>query len=85
MSNLILTLDGSRLGSHYAELGDAKSFEAQATYEQSTVAAARAIVAGELTAPPTVEHLRVLLDWLDVAPRRHAVLARLGKILKVID
>lgn len=68
--NLNLTLDGSRLGSHYAELGDAKSFEAEAAYERATVAAARAIVAGELTEPPTVEHLRVLIDWLDGAQSR---------------
>jgi len=41
--------------------------EAQARYEAAIVEESRAIVAGEHSGVPSVEHLRVLLEWLDGA------------------
>ncbi|MBK1733643.1 hypothetical protein [Thiococcus pfennigii] len=40
---------------------------AQDRYEQRVIAEARAIAAGTSPAAPTVEHLRVVLRWLDGA------------------
>lgn len=45
--------------------GQMRSDEARARYEARIVSEARAIVAGEKECSPTVEHLRVVLDWLD--------------------
>ena len=42
-------------------------YQAQQHYESSVIEQARAIVDGEHSGPPTVEHLRVLLAWLDGA------------------
>ncbi len=38
---------------------------AQARYESMVVKEARAIVDGKIPLPPTKEHLRVVLEWLD--------------------
>jgi hypothetical protein len=46
-------------------IGDAMSCEAQRRYESGIVEEARAIVAGRSTLNITVEHLRVVLSWLD--------------------
>lgn len=45
--------------------GQMRSDETRARYEAQIVSAARAIVASEKDCPPTVEHMRVVLDWLD--------------------
>lgn len=45
----------------------AASAQAQARYESGVIEEARSIVAGENETAPTVEHLRVLLVWLDGA------------------
>ena len=47
--------------------GDYWSGRAQDRYEVRIIEEARAIVAGKSKAAPTVEHLRVLLEWLDGA------------------
>ncbi len=45
--------------------GDYWSGLYQQSYEADIIEEARSIVAGEVNQPPTVEHLRVLLSWLD--------------------
>ncbi len=65
MNQSFLNLDGRSLNPLYMDTGDAQSFEAQSNYERAVVATARAIAAGEVDGPPTREHLRVLLNWLD--------------------
>ena len=40
-------------------------YRARAHYEAAIVDEARAIVAGEHSGKPSVEHLRVLLEWLE--------------------
>ena len=45
----------------------AASAEAQERYESGVIDEARAIVAEEIETAPAVEHLRVLLVWLDGA------------------
>jgi hypothetical protein len=45
----------------------AASAEAQERYESGVIEEARAIVAEDVEMVPTVEHLRVLLVWLDCA------------------
>jgi len=42
-----------------------QSDDARARYEAQIVAEARAIVGGERDSVPSLEHLRVLLEWLD--------------------
>jgi hypothetical protein len=42
-----------------------QAYEAQARYESMVVQEARAIVGERINLPPTKEHLRVLLEWLD--------------------
>jgi hypothetical protein len=46
---------------------DTNSAAEQERYEGNLIEQARAIVDGAHAGPPTVEHLRVLLDWLDGA------------------
>jgi len=48
-----------------ASLGDDQSARACERYETELVAEARAIAQGRSRKPPTGEHLRVLLSWLD--------------------
>jgi hypothetical protein len=45
--------------------GDYWSGLAQDRYEARQIAEARRIVSGELMQTPTVEHVRILLVWLD--------------------
>ena len=45
----------------------AASDAAREAYERGMVEQARAIVAGKIEEPPTLEHMRVLLDRLDSA------------------
>lgn len=47
--------------------GDYWSGVAEYHYERELVEEARDIVAGRSTNPPRVEHLRVLIAWLDGA------------------
>jgi hypothetical protein len=47
--------------------GDYWSGSAQFQYEANIVDEARAIVDGGHAGPPQIEHLRVLLSWLDGA------------------
>jgi len=49
------------------EQSAAASAEAQERYESGVIDEARAIVAEEIETAPSVEHLRVLLVWLDGA------------------
>jgi len=67
-----LYLLGVRRGAQAAledleDQSSAASGAARETYERGVVDQARAIVAGTLEEPPTVEHLRVLLYRLDCA------------------
>ena len=45
--------------------GDFASAAAQDNYEAGVIEEARSIVNGECEAQPAVEHLRILLAWLD--------------------
>lgn len=47
--------------------GDAWSALAREEYEIGVIEEARRLVAGELPGVPSLEHLRVLLTWLDGA------------------
>jgi hypothetical protein len=47
------------------DLGDLASDRARERYEAAVVEEARAIVAGTSQAPPTLEHLRLVLEALD--------------------
>jgi len=47
--------------------GDAWSALAREEYEIEVIEEARRLVAGELPGVPSLEHLRVLLAWLDGA------------------
>ena len=47
--------------------GDAWSALAREKYEMGVIEEARRLVAGELPGVPSLEHLRVLLAWLDGA------------------
>ena len=47
--------------------GDAWSELAREEYEMGLIEEARRLVAGELPGVPSLEHLRVLLAWLDGA------------------
>ncbi len=47
--------------------GDAWSVLAREEYEMGVIEEARRLVAGELPGVPSLEHLRVLLTWLDGA------------------
>lgn len=49
------------------EQSAAASAEAQERYETGVIEEARSIVSGDIEAAPKVEHLRVLLVWLDSA------------------
>ena len=66
---------------HQEDLGSAASAAAQERYESGVLAEARAIVAGELQRSPTVEHLRIALEWLDDAKAR----ARMQEREQVLD
>jgi len=50
-----------------ADLGDAASAAARDRYEAAVIDEARAIVAGEIEQAPSVEHLRIALEWMDGA------------------
>lgn len=47
--------------------GDAWSALAREEYEMGVIEEARRLVTGELPGVPSLEHLRVLLTWLDGA------------------
>ncbi len=55
------------LDERYEAQSAAASAEAQERYETGVIEEARSIVAGESETVPTVEHLRVLIVWLDGA------------------
>lgn len=50
--------------------GDAWSELAREEYEMGLIEEARRLVAGDLPGVPSLEHLRVLLTWLDGARPR---------------
>ena len=68
MDNRSLTLDGASLESRCLDCAETQSATTREHYEQRLVAEARAMVEGICDRTPTVEHLRVVLDWLDGGP-----------------
>ena len=48
--------------------GDVMSDLAQQTYEEGLIKECRCWVNGERTEPPSSEHIRVLLSWIDSLP-----------------
>ena len=72
MDNRSLTLDGASLESRCLDCAETQSATTREHYEQRLVAEARAMVEGICDRTPTVEHLRVVLDWLDGGPPRRS-------------
>ncbi len=65
MDHAIHVLDNIFQDERRESLEQQQAYEAQARYELAVVEEARAIVDERINLPPTKEHLRVVLDWLD--------------------
>ena len=70
MGNLALTLDGVPLDTRLEDQAAAHADEARRRYEAGVIQDARNIAAGRSKELPRIEHLLVLLEWLDGATSR---------------